>query len=273
MGELAAARDILAALGDVGPTWARARRGANCTVYLGERHVVRVGRAWPLDTAAEIACWRAARAVGVPAPQHCADGVLDSGAPYLVYLRQDGVPACGSRALRAAGAVLARLHTLPGSVFPQEQRCRPRRRERYGTAADAIDLVTGRRRATARRWLAAAAEDWSANRSTAVHGDFRADNLLVKGGRVGTVLDWSDARAAGPECDLGQCAPADLAGLLAGYVAEAAKAPGFGLIAGHMLARHLALEACRVLPAGSADRLVHDLTAGPLLALRDLTHD
>jgi aminoglycoside phosphotransferase (APT) family kinase protein len=271
MGELAAVRTLLGELADPGLRGLRIRGDGNSTIYLGTRCVVRVGRAWPLTAPAETTCWRVARAAGVPAPRYVAAGMLPTGATYVAYARESGVPVSGRVALRDAGAVLARLHRVDGRAFPQRQHSRPRRRNRYAIAGQELDRIGARSRPAAAAWLSAARQDWAEGRTVATHGDFRPCNLLAAGGRVGCVLDWSDARAASPESDLGQSTAADLPDLFAGYRRHAPGRLSFTLVAGHLLARHLALEAGGVLAPGSAAELVHRLTAGSLARLREDT--
>jgi aminoglycoside phosphotransferase (APT) family kinase protein len=98
----------------------------------------------------------------------------------------------------------------------------------------------------------AAAADWRDRRDTAAHLDFRAVNLLALRDRIVGVIDWSDARRASPESDLGQVDLSDLPQVLSGYEQSASRHVDLSIVAGYSLARYLALEVSEVLPAGSS---------------------
>ncbi|MFI6347339.1 phosphotransferase family protein [Streptomyces sp. NPDC050560] len=254
-GELAQAAQGLRRCGDPVVRGVRLRHGGNCAIYVGSRLVLRVGRSWPLDTAQELRCWQVARGHGVPAPEALGSGVLPNGRPYVVYRHVAGVPVTSRAGLAAAGGTLAALHAVPGRLFPREAHNLPRRRARYDTALRGRAAVGVRPGSWADGLLGRAAEDWRTSREVAGHGDFRSPNLVARGGRVALVLDWSDARATSPESDLGQLAPEQLDDVLAGYLAHARRPPDPGLVAGHVLARHVALEAAGVFPAGTSVRV------------------
>nr|AFD20745.1 aminoglycoside phosphotransferase [Streptomyces rimofaciens] len=261
-GEISEVRRVLRRLGDGGPRSVRVRENGNCAVYVGDRLVVRVGHSWPLDARGELHCWSVARDAGVPAPERIDEGRLPGGRTYVAYVYVMGTPAGTPASLAAAGAVLARLHTVPGEHFPAVAHNLPRRRDRYRTAvrcARAAGLAPG---GLAHRCLLRAADDWRRSREVAAHGDFRTPNLVVRGRGVRAVLDWSDARAASPESDLGQLGPGQLRPLLRGYLDRARRAPDLELVAGHMLARHLALEAAGVFPAGTSAALARRFGPG-----------
>ncbi|MEU6301341.1 phosphotransferase [Streptomyces chartreusis] len=254
-GELARAAAVLRRCGDPDVRDVRLTQGGNCTVYFGSELVLRVGRSWPLDTAQELGCWRVARSHGVPAPEEAGSGVLADGRPYLVYRHVAGVPVESRSGLAAAGETLASLHTVSGRRFPQEAHNLPRRRARYDTALRGGSSVGIPGGSWADALLRQAAEDWRTSREVAGHGDFRSPNLVSREGRVALVLDWTDARAASPESDLGQLAPDQLDHLLPGYLAHARRQPDLDLVAGHLLARHVALEVGGVFPAGTSARV------------------
>lgn len=234
----------------------RAHRGGNTVVVLVGDLVVRVGNNWPLSVDLEARCCAAALAGGVPAPRIVELGEC-LGNAYLVYRRMTGWPPEDVDAVRHAGAVLGRLHDIDPVDFPIEQSSQPRRRRRHELAAAAVDRCVPR---PARRWveglLAAARADWANRHDTATHGDFRGVNLLASQRRVVGVLDWSDVRRASPESDLGQVEPRHLRSLLDGYREQTAREVDLDLVAGHSLARFLALESTGVVRPGHARRAV-----------------
>lgn len=254
-GELAQAAEVLRRCGDPDVRDVRMLHGGNCAVYIGSELVLRVGRSWPLDTAQELSCWRVARSHGVPAPEEAGSGILADARPYLVYRHVAGVPVEGRSDLAAAGETLASLHAVSGHRFPQVTHNLPRRRARYDTALRGGGTVGIPGGSWADALLRQAAEDWRTSREVAGHGDFRSPNLVSRKGRVALVLDWTDARAASPESDLGQLAPDQLDHLLPGYRAHARRQPDLDLVAGHLLARHVALEVGGVFRTGTSARI------------------
>lgn len=255
VGEVWEAQAVLRGLGDSGVRQVRLRAGGNCAIYLGRQFVVRVGRSWPLDPRAEMDVWRIARAGGVPAPEAAGAGVLPAGRPYVAYRKVRGVPAGTPAALRIAGQVLARLHQIPGRLFPAKVVGLPRRRRRYVMAEQSAALIDAASRSFATTCLARATVDWHAAAHVATHGDFRVPNLVSCADQVVGVLDWTDARPGSPESDLGQLELSQLGHVTAGYQELSSLQPDPELVAGHMLARHLALEAAGVFPAGISARV------------------
>jgi len=253
--ELAQAAAVLRRCGDPVLRRVRLRHGGNCAIYIGSGLVLRVGRSWPLNTAQELRCWQVARDHGVPAPEGVDSGVLPNGRPYLVYRHVAGLPVVSRSGLAAAGATLASLHAVPGDRFPRETHNLPRRKARYDTALRGRRAVGVRDGSWADAVLRRAARDWRTSHEVAGHGDFRSPNLVAGKARVALVLDWSDARAASPESDLGQLAVEQLEPVLAGYLAHARRPPDLELVAGHALARHVALEVGGVFPAGTSARI------------------
>ncbi len=231
------------------------RLHANTALFFTDHYVTRVGLTARLCAEAEAACAATARAGGVPAPEVIASGYLPDGSGYLLCRAIAGWPPRRAAALSAAGGLLARLHQLDRSAFPVDQHSRRRRRERFAIAgAAAGSLLDAERLRWAAGPLAAARRDWDSNRSCPAHGDFGARNLLAWGDEIRGVVDWTDARQASPESDLGQVDIEDLPAVWAGYQAAAASSVDIGLAAGHSIARYLALEHVGVMAAGASRR-------------------
>jgi aminoglycoside phosphotransferase (APT) family kinase protein len=249
---------IGATAADTGETARRvvARSAANTALVYTDHFVTRVGLTADLNVAAEHACSVTARAGGVPAPEVVATGRLSSGRAYLVSRRIAGWRPRSRAALCAAGELLARLHRLDGRTFPAEQHCRRRRRDRYPIARTALALLDRERRKWAEPALERAADDWLECRAGPVHGDFGSRNLLARGDTVIGIVDWTDARQASPETDLGQVDLADLEAVWVGYRSAGSARIDFSLVAGHSLARYLALESFGVFPAGTSMAVV-----------------
>lgn len=233
------------------PAAATVIMGANCVVAVDPELVVRLAFTWPFDPQREAAAWTAARCAGIPAPEHVASGQAD-GQPYVVYRRLPGEPLKTSAGVIAAAQTLAAIHHLDLTLAPPDRRMiRPRRRARFALALDAIALLPPAERSVA-RWLVTAARlDFERSCGTVVHGDFRGPNVLEFDGRISGVVDWSDHRQGSPESDLGGTDLILLEPLVRAYEDVTSRLLDRDLLAGHALARTLALTACAVPGADS----------------------
>lgn len=144
--------------------------------------------------------------LGVPVPEMSLHTLLD-GTVYALYARLPGdVATCAdSRAIAGdVAALLTRLH----AVHPADARV-------LGVSAPGkLDLDVLARRATAEvvpllPWegVAALHEAFAALREpvdveAVVHADLGENNVLVSGGRLAAVLDWTDAHVGDPAIDL-----------------------------------------------------------------------
>jgi len=161
---------------------------------------------------AEVACLRAASAVGVPVPTVLASGDTAPGidAPYLVMdmivgesiprkLQRDSeFDEVRTHLADAMGYVLGQIHRADTGTLGMLD---------AGDPLDAIEAVyrdLNQPRPAVEvglRWLR---ENRPASRPNAlVHGDFRLGNVLVDGGGIRGVLDWELAHLGDPIEDLG----------------------------------------------------------------------
>lgn len=233
---------------------------SNTGTLLTDTHVFRAGNAWPIDADGERRIWAAARANNVPAPEAVATGAID-GEPFQIYVRLVGA-ARTDVAADALARVLTGVHACPIEAFPAELASRPRRRARFAIAREGIPaLCSAADRATVDDLVARAEDDWLAARDVPCHGDARAANLLTGGGDIVGVIDWSDARRASAESDLGSTDPERVPELIAAYRKVAARPIDAQLVVGHALARQCALAEIGVIPADRAQRQLDALLA------------
>jgi aminoglycoside phosphotransferase (APT) family kinase protein len=162
-----------------------------------------------LDT--EMAMLRAAAAAGVPVPEVLAtvpggfvlDHVRGESLPQRI-MRDDSYAAAREGLAVQAGAILARLHSIPPEAIPGLSPQDPIQRcyevlDRLGAANPAFELVL-RRLALSRP---------ASRPPTVVHGDFRLGNMLIDERGVAAVLDWELVHLGDPLEDLGYlCVPA-----------------------------------------------------------------
>jgi aminoglycoside phosphotransferase len=226
-------------------------RSRNAVVAETDRHVIKIAWCAPLRADIEAASWRTARAAGLPAPELESQGrVRDRD--YMVYSRLPGCPSPTRReALREAGAMLAALHAAPVDGFPRALDSRPRRMRRFPLAERFIDMRHAELPPQTTSCVRLAEQDWATAFHTPTHGDFRGPNLLARGKRISGVLDWSDARRASREADLGSLERSGFPDVLDGYLA-AAPAPRGALLLGYLAARYGALAATGVVPPDQA---------------------
>lgn len=213
---------------------------SNAVIVMTTTRVVKVAAAAPLNVRAEVRMWATARSVGIPAPELV--GADDGAVPeWLSYRLLVGSPGALSGAgLRVAGGLLARLHDVEPSTFPERLTARPRRLRRFALAREFFQGVGAGERSAVLAALDAAEGDWDSNRSTPTHGDFRSANLLGNHGHLTGVVDWSEGRQSSRERDLGSVDAAVLPEVLAGYLAAGGRfSPD--LVAGHLVARYGAL--------------------------------
>jgi len=132
---------------------------------------------------------------------------LGDGTPYALYPRLDGAPSTCAEAAAVAGDVAALLTALH-AVEPADALV-------LGVAAPGkLDLDVLARRASAEvvpllPWASVAAlhDAFAVLREPVpeealIHADLGEANLLVSGGRLTAVLDWSDAHVGDPAMDL-----------------------------------------------------------------------
>ena len=229
----------------------RLGRSGNTIVAETARHVIRIAWCAPLRVDVETRVWQAARNAGVPVPELAGRGRVGTH-EYMVYTRLPGWPSPADRAaLRAAGSTLAALHAAPPRGFPATLDARPRRMRRFALAGRFMDRHQGQMPHAVASCVRLAEQDWASTFDTMTHGDFRGPNILARGNRITGVLDWSDARMASREADLGSLAWAGFPDILDGYLA-AAPTPQGGLLLGYFAARYSALAASGVLLAAQA---------------------
>jgi aminoglycoside phosphotransferase (APT) family kinase protein len=214
-------------------------------------HVIRIAWRAPMQVNREARIWAAAARAGLPTPSLIGAGDVD-GYPYMVCTRLRGWPdPVAPAVLHDAGVKLASLHGVEPGAFPEELDARPRRRNRFALAERFVRAHAGRLGDTVLRCLDCAARDWRTASHTATHGDFRGPNLLAAGNRVTGVVDWSDARRASPEADLGGVDWLRFGAVLDGYRTVRRDLRGAELF-GYVVARYAALAEAGVVRRSTA---------------------
>jgi aminoglycoside phosphotransferase (APT) family kinase protein len=229
-------------------------------------HVVRVAWCAPMDIECEARMWAEAVRVGIPAPELVASGTLD-GHQYMVYTRLAGWPEPTSAAvLDEAGVKLAALHEAATHVFPRQLVARPRRMNRFALARSFLRRHVEHVSPGVVDCVELAELDWTCSFHTPTHGDFRGSNLLARGLKLSGVLDWSDARRASREADLGGVDWPRFRRVLGGYLTVCPDVRGAELL-GYFVGRHAALAEAGVIGRHSALRVI-DLCAQELTGRR-----
>jgi aminoglycoside phosphotransferase (APT) family kinase protein len=119
-------------------------------------------------------------------------------------MREDRYGVARDGLAAQAGAILARLHAIPGEAIPGLAQQDPIDRchevlDRLGTASPAFELVLRRLDLTRPE----------PRPHTVVHGDFRLGNMLIDERGIAAVLDWELVHLGDPLEDLGYlCVPA-----------------------------------------------------------------
>ncbi len=198
--------------------WTFAARCADESLLL----VLRRARQWSESSqaasagmSAEAALLRVAAAAGVPVPRVRSELVREDGLGEGYVM--DYVPGetAGHRIVRDAafdsvrprlvadcGAILARIHALPGVVLPVLRSGQAREQLRHCEASYRANGVARPVFALALRWLADHAPQ-PVREDCLVHGDFRNGNLVVDANGVRAVLDWELAHLGDAMEDLG----------------------------------------------------------------------
>ncbi len=109
-----------------------------------------------------------------------------------------------------AGAMLGRIHTIGsgmsasgGQTGEPVYKCVLRELEATWGALDKLgDVAPELKRFRSVLGSCAGAGEWAELRHVVIHGDYRAQNLLFRGGRVAAVLDLDTACLAARLCDL-----------------------------------------------------------------------
>ena len=164
--------------------------------------------------AAEAAVLRVAARRGVPVPAvrselRPEDGlgegyVMDRVAGETAgrrLLRDAAFAAVRPRLVADCGAILARIHALPGADLPALRLGQAREELRHWQASHHAHGVTRPVFAWALRWLSEHLPEPVA--PALVHGDFRNGNLVVGPEGVRAVLDWELVHRGDPMEDLG----------------------------------------------------------------------
>ncbi|MFC7405924.1 phosphotransferase [Georgenia alba] len=188
---------------------------------------------------------------------------------YLPGVTMDDVEAgadtgadagAGADARRAVGALLARLHAapLPGALE------RPDRRRLLSAALDGLKAVapdlTGQARAAAQQVLHVLDVRDGARGPALTHGDFSADQVVVRPDGTLTVIDLDRAGVDDPLVDLASWAAAELAGCAAeAGVGPTAATPHPATLLGEVL------DGYRGAGGAVDDRVLLALTAGAVL--------
>jgi len=232
--------------------------------------IIRIAWCAPIHARAESRIWRAAGRAGLPVPELAAHGEVE-GHEFVVYPRLPGRPSpTGVGVLREAGVKLAALHSATVDAFPVELDSRPRRVRRFALARTFVrDQVRNLPRGVP-ECVRRAEADWKSAFHTPTHGDFRGPNILTRGGRLSGVLDWSDARRASREADLGSVDWARFCGVLDGYLTVAPDVRGTELV-GYFAGRYGALAAGGVVTRGAALEAVERCVAA--VELRGITFE
>lgn len=238
----------------------RVSPSGNTIVAETSDQVVRISWCAPLHAEQEARIWRAAGRVGIPVPELVRHGEV-GGHQYMVYGRLPGwtEPTAGT-ALREAGVKLAALHGAVIDPFPLDLVSRPRRRNRFALARLFLRDHGSRLPERVAECVELAESDWTSAFHTPTHGDYRGSNLLARGDRISGVVDWSDARRASPEADLGNVDRLRFRGVLDGYLTVVPRIRGAQLL-GYYASRYAALAAAGVMGAGAAIAAVEQCAA------------
>lgn len=203
------------------PRWADlplrriASTGTDNVIYrLGQELGLRLPRVeWAVDQLSKEQQWLPRLAPQLPAgvPEPVALGRPAAGYPYpwLVYRWLPGsdalagpVPDWCALARQVADYVLA-LHAVDAAEAPPAGARGGRLTAVDDVTRRAIDALDGQihSRRAVEVWEAALAADTWENPPVWVHGDLLPGNVLVRGGSLAGVIDWSAAGRGDPACD------------------------------------------------------------------------